>query len=121
MHKFLVVDDSPTMRKMVMSALRPLQAAFVEASNGLEAIEQLTLNPFDLVTLDLNMPDMHGLEFIKFVRSHAAYQGIPILVLTTKDDLDTRQALLDAGANLFLTKPFAPLTLLESAKKLLQK
>lgn len=84
--KFLVVDDSATIRKMIMTALRPLQANFREASSGLEAIEQLMLSQYDVVTLDLNMPDMHGLEFLQFVRNHNAFKEIPIVVITTRAD-----------------------------------
>ena len=71
MLKTLVVDDSPTMRRMVMASLREVCAGgFLEAASGLEAIEQLALGPVALIVLDLNMPDMHGLEVLKFVRSH---------------------------------------------------
>src|SRR5690348_3079931 len=62
----LIVDDSPTIRRMVRMSLAGLGApAFVEAATGLEAIEQLILGPVGLIILDLNMPDMHGLEVLK--------------------------------------------------------
>ena len=61
MKNVLVVDDSATMRRMVLVSLRGLgEVQFHEASNGLEAIERLALGPIDLMILDLNMPDMHG-------------------------------------------------------------
>jgi two-component system, chemotaxis family, chemotaxis protein CheY len=116
----LVVDDSPTMRRMVIASLRDLQGVnFDEASNGLEAIEHLALAPVGLVVLDLNMPDMHGLEVVKFVRQHQAYRTIPIIVLTTRGDESSRAAVLAAGASVYLTKPFLPSVLAASALELL--
>lgn len=116
----LVVDDSPTMRRMVVASLRDLQdVSFDEASNGLEAIEHLALAPVGLVVLDLNMPDMHGLEVVKFVRQHQAYRTIPIIVLTTRGDESSRSAVMAAGASAYLTKPFLPSVLAASALELL--
>ena len=120
MNNILVVDDSATMRRMLMVSLRELgQVKFHEAANGLEAIERLALTPIDLILLDLNMPDMHGMEVVKFVQSHSAYRAIPIIVLTTRGDEGSRGAALAAGAALYLTKPFDPRGLAGQAKKLL--
>jgi two-component system chemotaxis response regulator CheY len=69
--------------------------------------------------LDLNMPDMHGIEVLKFIRGHAAYRDIPVLVLTTRSDDASRAAALDAGATVYVTKPFAPAMLAAEARKLL--
>ena len=72
MKPILVVDDSPTIRRMVKAALAELASAgFVEAGSGLEAIERLTLTPVALMVLDLNMPDMHGVEVLE-VRAPAS-------------------------------------------------
>src|SRR5687767_6135248 len=99
MKNILVVDDSPTMRRMVMASLRTLRdVRFGEASSGLEAIERLALAQVDLMILDLNMPDMHGIEVLEFMRGHEAYRGIPIIVLTTRGDEASRQGALAAGA-----------------------
>jgi two-component system chemotaxis response regulator CheY len=109
MRTVLVVDDSPTMRRMVMATLRRVEdVRFDEASNGLEAIERLSLKPIDLMVLDLNMPDMHGLEVVQFVRSHHRFRDLPIVVLTTRGDELSRENLLAAGASSYLTKPFDP-------------
>jgi len=116
----LVVDDSPTMRRMVMASLRTLPAvSFREAGSGLETIERLALKPVDLVVLDLNMPDMHGLEVIEFLRGHQSYQSIPVIVLTTRGDDTSRADALAAGATIYLTKPFNPNELMAQARKLL--
>ena len=107
--RILVIDDSPTMRRMIIASLREVNdVGFAEAGNGLEAIETLALSPVDLIVLDLNMPDMHGMDVIQFVRNHQAYRAIPIIVLTTRGDESSRVAALDAGAAEYLTKPFLP-------------
>lgn len=117
--KILVVDDSQTLRRMVISALKPLEAGVGEASSGLEAIEQLALNAYDVMMLDLNMPDMHGIEVLRFLRGSERYRGLPVMVLTTRGDEDSRAAALAAGASRYLTKPFRPDELLEAVKGLL--
>lgn len=115
---FLIVDDSATIRKMVMSALRPLDPFFGEAGTGLEAIEHLALRPYNIIFLDLNMPDMHGLEFMRIVRSHSAFRYIPIVVVTSRSDEEMRAQALSAGADRFITKPFLPQDLLDAAQGL---
>jgi two-component system chemotaxis response regulator CheY len=120
MDRTLVVDDSPTMRRMVMASLRDVcEGGFAEAASGLEAIEQLALGPVALMVLDLNMPDMHGLEVLKFVRNHPSFQRLPVLVLTTRGDDSSRVAAMEAGASLYVTKPFAPHALAGHARALL--
>jgi two-component system chemotaxis response regulator CheY len=122
MERTLVVDDSPTMRRMVMASLREVCAGgFAEAASGLEAIEQLALGPVALMVLDLNMPDMHGLEVLKFVRSHDAFRRLPVIVLTTRGDESSRAAALAAGASLYLTKPFIPHVLADQARTLVER
>ena len=65
MPAFLVVDDSPTIRRMVKASLSVVPGAtFAEAGTGLEAIELLALGPVCMMVLDLNMPDMHGIDVL---------------------------------------------------------
>lgn len=121
MDRTLVVDDSPTMRRMVMVSLREVcTGGFSEAASGLEALEQLALGPVALMVLDLNMPDMHGLEVLRFVRAHQAYRDLPVIVLTTRGDDGSRTAAMAAGASLYLTKPFTPQKLAGHAAELLK-
>ena len=121
MKKILIVDDSPTIRRMVSASLQSLEEVlFAEASNGLEAIEILAREHINLMILDLNMPDMHGLEVLQFVRGHDRYRGTPIIVLTTKYDDESRKTALDRGASRYLTKPFDPVTLRDHALSLLE-
>jgi len=117
----LVVDDSATMRRMVMASLRMEDVRFDQAETGLEAIERLTLSPADLVVLDLNMPDVHGLEVLRFIRTHQAFREIPVVVLTTRGDDASREAALTGGATLYLTKPFAPDSFAPHVRRLLQE
>jgi two-component system chemotaxis response regulator CheY len=121
MRQILIVDDSPTIRRMVRSSLAPLAASsdFLEAGSGLEAIERLALGDVALMLLDLNMPDMHGLEVLTFVRSHQKYRQLPSIVLTTRGDEASRAAALQAGATAYLTKPFVPSSLAAEAAALL--
>jgi two-component system chemotaxis response regulator CheY len=122
MQKILIVDDSTTIRKMVRASLRELEGVeFLEAANGMEAIEQVAIGPIALIVLDLNMPDMHGMDVLKFVRAHRGSRDIPVLILTTRGDETSRQTLLAAGATLYLTKPFAPHMLLAKARDLLNE
>ena len=108
MPRILIVDDSPTIRKMVRASLKPLELFdFVEAANGLEAIEQVALGRVALMVLDLNMPDMHGVDVLKFLRNHAGSRTVPVVVLTTRGDEPSRDAAMAAGATYYLTKPFS--------------
>jgi len=107
---------------MVMASLREVCAGgFAEAASGLEAIEQLAMGPAALMVLDLNMPDMHGLEVLKFVRGHEAFRRLPAIVLTTRGDESSRAAALAAGASLYLTKPFIPHVLADQARTLVER
>jgi two-component system chemotaxis response regulator CheY len=120
MRRLLIVDDSKLMRDMIAACLRPLGAvAFEFASTGLEAIERLALAGFELVVLDLNMPDVGGIEVVEFVRSQDRLRTLPILIVTTRGDDDSRTRVLAAGASGFLAKPFAPEQILEQVRRLL--
>ena len=119
-YNVLVVDDSPTMRRMVMTSLRGLgDVNFTEAGSGLEAIERVAVAPVDLMILDLNMPEMHGIEVLQFVRAHKKYRNLPIVVLTTRGDEESRSEAMASGATDYLTKPFQARELLAHAGKLL--
>src|SRR6266850_7691517 len=119
MQRILIVDDSATIRKMVRTSLQGLEGAeFIEAGTGLEAIEHLALGPIGLMVLDLNMPDMHGIDVVKFVRGHKHYKDVPIIVLTTRGDESSRRTAVEAGATTYLTKPFAPHVLASTARAL---
>jgi two-component system chemotaxis response regulator CheY len=121
MSQILVVDDSRVMREMIVACLRAESGLeFVHAASGLEAIERLSLKPFDLMILDLNMPDLGGLEVIEFVRGQDKLRALPILVVTTRGDESSRARTLEAGASAFMTKPFTPDVILAEVRTLLR-
>jgi two-component system chemotaxis response regulator CheY len=118
--EILVVDDSKVMRDMVVACLRAHgELEFTHAASGLEAIEQLSLKPFDLVVLDLNMPDIGGIEVVEFVRAQDKLKRLPVIVLTTRGDEASRARALEVGASQFMTKPFTPEALLSAVRVLL--
>lgn len=120
MAEILVVDDSNVMRDMIVACLRSLpNTAFTHATTGLEAIERLSLKKFDLVVLDLNMPDVGGIEVVEFVRGQDQLRALPIVIVTTRGDESSRARALEVGADRFLTKPFTPDAIVAEVKALL--
>ena len=105
----IIVDDSPTMRMLVAFALRKYVGLEIrEAGNGVEALEVLARKPTDLMVVDINMPEMNGLELIKAVRSDPDNADLPIIVITTEGSDDDIRRGLQAGATEYLVKPFQP-------------
>jgi two-component system chemotaxis response regulator CheY len=116
----LVVDDSKVMREMIIACLRGEDAlAFSQAASGLEAIEQLSLKPCDLVLLDLNMPDIGGVEVVEFIRGQDVLRSIPILIVTTRGDESSQAGAMAAGASRYMTKPFTPEKIVAEVRALL--
>jgi two-component system chemotaxis response regulator CheY len=118
--KILVVDDSKVMREMIVACLRGVDGLhFTQAASGLEAIERLSLGAFDLMFLDLNMPDIGGFEVVEFVRSQDTLKELPIIVVTTRGEEATRTRALAVGASRFMTKPFTPEAIVGELRSLL--
>jgi len=106
---------------MVSACLKPNpQLVTTHAYSGLEAIEKLSLAPFDLLVLDLNMPDIGGVEVIEFVRAQDKLRRLPILVVTTRGDDASRVSAMNAGASRYMTKPFTPDGILAEVNALLE-
>jgi two-component system chemotaxis response regulator CheY len=103
---FLVVDDSATMRKIVTLALNGAGHSYREAGNGREALDALKAAKADCILLDINMPEMNGIEFLKARAADSGIRGIPVIVLTTQDEEALKTEALSLGANDFLAKPF---------------
>ncbi len=94
---------------MIVACLRgDPELVFTHAQSGLEAIERLSLKPFSLVILDLNMPDIGGVEVVEFIRGQDALRDVPILIVTTRGDDVSRSRVMEAGASRFMSKPFSP-------------
>jgi two-component system, chemotaxis family, chemotaxis protein CheY len=120
MAELLIVDDSKVMREMIIACLRADQAlSFTHAASGLEAIEKLSLKHFDLVVLDLNMPDIGGIEVVEFIRGQDRLRTLPIIIVTTRGDEGSRSRAMEVGASRYMTKPFTPESILGEVKALL--
>ena len=104
--KILSVDDSSTMRKIISLAMTGAGHTVEEAENGLLALEQLKKGPVDCIFLDINMPEMNGIEFLKARKNVPVISGIPVFVLTTQDEESLKKEALDLGAKGFIIKPF---------------
>lgn len=103
---FLVVDDSNTMRQLVMMTLKKMGCSgLADAPNGRVALERLAERSFDVVLTDIDMPEMNGLEFIE--RARSTDQKTPIIILSTHGDDATRDKGLMLGATDYLTKPLS--------------
>jgi two-component system chemotaxis response regulator CheY len=114
--KFLVVDDSPTMRRIVVNALKTYEpcTGLVEAGDGIEALEKLTHEgPIDFIITDWNMPNMSGLDLTKAVRADDRFKHLPILMVTTRSNKSDIIEALKARVNNYVTKPFTPAVLKE--------
>jgi two-component system chemotaxis response regulator CheY len=119
--KFLVVDDSPTMRRIVCNALKEIgHTDLVEAGDGNEALEQLEANSPDFVITDWNMPNMNGLDLTRSIRSHATYGDLPILMITTRGMKEDVLAAMQARVNNYVVKPFTPQILREKIDTILK-
>ena len=119
--RVLVVDDSPTMRGLISAVLNsdPEVNVIGQASDAMEARAAIKeLNP-DVVTLDIEMPNMNGLDMIRALRQSPAHTGIPIIFLTTESDADMKSQAKAAGATGWITKPFDPEQLVKIARKVL--
>lgn len=116
--KVLVVEDSSTMRSLIVTTVEDLMGyETVEVKNGIEALKVLPTQPFDLIITDINMPNINGLEVVKFVKENPRYKAIPMIIVSTEQGEKEIQKGLALGASEYLTKPFHP----DNLKKVIQK
>ena len=109
----LIVDDDPLIRRLIATTLEDVHAFdLVEAGDGIEALAAAAQSPPALVFLDIDMPRLDGIETCRRLRADAATADATIVMLTAASHDDAVQRAEDAGADLFLTKPFSPLDLL---------
>jgi two-component system chemotaxis response regulator CheY len=115
----LAVDDSGSLRQMVVFSLKAAGYNVVEAVDGVDALDKAKAQIFDLVLTDQNMPNMDGLTLIRTLRTLPSYARVPILMLTTEFSDDMKAKGKAAGANGWLVKPFDPQRLTEVVKKVI--
>jgi len=122
MRKVLIVDDSATMRKILMRSLRQAEIKLeeiLEAGNGIEALAQIASNPeIELILSDINMPEMGGIDLVKNVRATKNADQLPILMVTTEGGSGMVAAAMDSGANGYVTKPFTPEALKDAIQRI---
>lgn len=120
--RFLIVDDSSTMRRIIINTLNKLGHQDVaEAGNGKEGLDRLNAGPVDLIITDWNMPEMSGIEFIRTVRSTPEIKHTPVLMVTTNAAKDDIVEALKAGVNSYVVKPFTPDTMKEKIEAVLAR
>ena len=119
----LIVEDSPTMRALLTTALEDLDmpVKVTEAESGFDALRQLPRESYDLIVTDINMPDINGLELVSFVRGNAAYSAIPLIIVSTEGSERDRDKGVGLGADAYLVKPFEPDDLKVVARELLTR
>ncbi|MDP2142444.1 MAG: response regulator [Gammaproteobacteria bacterium] len=119
MTKILAVDDSNSLRQMVVFTLKQSGYDVVEARNGTEGLQKAKAGQVDLVLTDVNMPEMDGITLVRELRALPSYKFTPILVLTTEAGTDKKQEGRAAGATGWLVKPFSPDQLIATVKRVL--
>lgn len=126
MPRILLVEDSFSMRAFVRSALESGPGGLsdievVEASSGFDALRLLPRGPYDLVITDINMPDINGLELVRFIRKSDQHKNTKVLLISTQSSEKDRERGLALGADAYLAKPFSPETLREEALRQLAR
>jgi two-component system chemotaxis response regulator CheY len=120
-YRCLVVEDSKTMRAMLVDSLARIPGMEVaEAENGLAAIRALAAQRFDLVVTDVNMPVMDGLKLVRHVRGDPRHEKTPVVVITTENAPHDRDRALALGANAYIEKPIQAPRVISAVKRLLE-
>jgi len=120
--KILVVDDFPTMRRIVRNLLKELGFENVdEAEDGAMALDKLRTGGFQFVVSDWNMPNLDGLEMLKQIRLDPNLKSLPVLMVTAEAKKENIVAAAQAGANGYVVKPFTAATLEEKLNKIFEK
>jgi two-component system chemotaxis response regulator CheY len=120
MKTVLVVDDSRIMRNIVKNTFMELKipCQFLEAANGVEALQQLQLNSISLILLDWNMPELSGIDFLKQVRAIKQYKDLPIIMVTSESAKYNVIEALKNGATDYIIKPINEKSFKEKLSKI---
>jgi two-component system chemotaxis response regulator CheY len=113
----LTIDDSRTMRDMLMLALVAAGYRVIQAVDGVDGLETLSAEGADVVITDINMPRLDGFGVIEGVRADPKHRATPVLVLTTESDAVKKQRARDAGATGWIVKPFDPAKLIDAVRR----
>jgi two-component system chemotaxis response regulator CheY len=120
--RILVVDDFPTMRRIVRALLSELgYTNIVEAEDGQDALGVLHSQPVDFVITDWNMPRMQGIDMLRAIRSDAKLASIPVLMITAEAKREQILAAAQAGVNGYVVKPFTAVTLKEKIERIFER
>ena len=120
--RVLIVDDSSATRSYVRAALEgEADVDVTEAASGFEALRVLPRERFDLMLVDINMPNINGLELISFIRQSETHRDTPLLIISTEAAERDRARALSLGANAYLAKPFTADALAEAVRGLIKK
>ena len=107
--RILFVEDSPTMRRIIENSLKKLGVKEItDAENGVDALEKIQKQDFDMILTDWNMPEMNGKELVEHVRKIDKYKTIPILMITTRGMQEDVVTAIKTGVNGYIVKPFTP-------------
>jgi len=115
--RIMTIDDSKTMRDMLMLTLTDAGYDVLQAVDGQDGLDKLAGERVDVVITDINMPKMDGYEVIRQLRKNPAFRSTPILVLTTESEIEKRNLAREAGATGWMVKPFDPDRLIETVRK----
>jgi len=111
-HNVLIVDDISENIQIIMNLLKELSYDFSYALNGKQAIELMDKNNYDLILLDVMMPEMNGFQVCKYMRNDSRLVDVPVIFLTARTDIDSINEAFSMGGNDYITKPFHPEELL---------
>jgi two-component system, chemotaxis family, chemotaxis protein CheY len=118
MAHILVVDDSRSIRELARGVLEGAGYTVATAADGVEGMQQVRSQQFDLVLSDVNMPNMDGMSFVFKLRRLENYQDVPVLMVTTESADNKKERARTSGANGWLQKPFDPERLLAAVGSL---
>lgn len=119
MAMILVADDDPVIQRLLTYLLEQDGHTVTIASDGQEALDRLANEPVELALLDLDMPELSGLDVLKRVRAEERLANLPVVMLTASGQERDAEAAWDAGVSQFLTKPFSSRTLRSTLGRLL--
>jgi CheY-like chemotaxis protein len=117
--RILVVDDERHMQRLIQFNLEKLGCTVQTTGSGEAALGLLQETPFDLLLIDLVMPGLDGFATVRALRAIPALQPLPVIMLTSRGQAETRATAAELGITVFLTKPFSPLELVNEARHLL--